>query len=177
MPKSVGASLHLWLTPLLYSRDWVSSPSTISLPCTSVYSFLMILINSGGQPSLRRMMKRSSRLTVSNALTKSMKATIVVATWSSWCQCFERRCCHVFFKLSFSWNIVLMILSWNLYVQSVCTSIYVALLFFPSAGEAWKFRLWYFFRYGTLTATGDTWIPLTGVASAKWCPPIHFQQH
>ena len=127
MPKSAGASLHPCLTLLFYSRDWVSSPSTISLACTSVYSFLMILINFGGQPSLRRMMKRSSRLTVSNALTKSTKATIVVAMWSSWCQCFERRCCHVFFKLSFSWNIVLMILSWNLYVQSVCTSIYVAM--------------------------------------------------
>ena len=74
MPKSVGASLHPCLTPLLHSRDWVISPSTISLACTSVYSFLMILINFGGQPSLRRMMKRSSQLTVSNALTKSTKA-------------------------------------------------------------------------------------------------------
>ena len=74
MPKSVGASLHPCLTLLFYSRDWVSSPSTIRLACTSVYSFLMILINFGGQPSLWRMMKRSLQLTVWNTLTKSTKA-------------------------------------------------------------------------------------------------------
>ena len=42
-------------------------------------------------------------------------AALLDSTWSSWCQCFERRCCHVFFKLSFSWN---TILSWNLVQNS-----------------------------------------------------------
>ena len=74
IPKSVRASLQPCFTPRLYWNDWVSSPSIMSLALTSVYSFLMILINFGGHPSLPRIMRSRSRLTLSKALTKSTNA-------------------------------------------------------------------------------------------------------
>lgn len=41
-------------------------------------------------------------------------AYLLAITWSSGCQCFDRRCCHLFFKLLFSWNIVPITINWHL---------------------------------------------------------------
>ena len=167
MPKSVGASLHPCLTPLLYSRDWVSSPSTISLACTSVYSFLMILINFGGQPSFEGWWKetrdwqcRTPWQNLRRLQSWSLRGRADASVLNEGVAMYSLSCLSVGTLYSWYWAGICM---YNLYVQA--------------STLLWKFSLWYFFRYGTLTATGDTWIPLTGVASAKWCPPILFQQH
>jgi hypothetical protein len=74
--NSSPAMLSPCCTPMVYGISHLAFP-TCSLTFTSAYIRLTASSSLGGTPYLSRMLKRSSWLTVSNALTRSTKSAHV----------------------------------------------------------------------------------------------------
>ena len=74
IPKRVGASTQPCLTPqrILIASDML--PSNRTVPCMLLWKDSRKVRSFGGQPIGGRILKRSSLLTRSKALVKSMKA-------------------------------------------------------------------------------------------------------
>ena len=74
MEKRVGAATHPCLTAVQMGNESVSEPLQRTVAVIPSWSSLSTVMNFGGQPYLASIFHRASRLTVSKAFVRLIKA-------------------------------------------------------------------------------------------------------